>query len=277
MPISVKEKYIAYINSYRKLVSSDSTSNFSVLVNLPKNNDFDRVVVSQLSIPKSYYLVQNGYNTFIINENGVDKTITINVGNYSKTTFLTELKRAFTSSSSPALSWVYAITFDTPTGKLNFTVSGNTSQPCIKTTTNLFEQLGFNSNSSNFFVSNSLTSTNCIKLQLEDTLLILSDMSNALSGVLQEVYCNNSDFSNITFNQYNAELYSKNFIRNTNNVSRFTLTDENFRPIDLNGLNMVMTLIFYKHNDAQQSIISDAPPTSLSNFIENNNKTELFS
>ena len=108
------------------------------------------------------------------------------------------------------------------------------------------------SNSTNTFIGNVLVSTNCIKLQLEDTLFILSDCSNALSGVLQEVYCNSADFSNITFFQQNAELYSKHLICNQNNVFRFTLTDENFRPINLNGLNMNMTLIFYKNNDESE-------------------------
>ena len=80
----MSENYIAYVNSYNKLVPTDSTSNFTVLLNLPRNNNFDKVVVSQLSIPKSFYLVQNGYNTFNIQELGINKLITINVGNYSK-------------------------------------------------------------------------------------------------------------------------------------------------------------------------------------------------
>ena len=56
----------------------------------------------------------------------------------------------------------------------------------------------------------------------------------------------------LLFFQQNAELYSKHLICNQNNVFRFTLTDENFRPINLNGLNMNMTLIFYKNNDESE-------------------------
>ena len=32
----MNENYIAYVNSYNKLVSTDSTSNFTVMINLPK-------------------------------------------------------------------------------------------------------------------------------------------------------------------------------------------------------------------------------------------------
>ena len=47
------DNYIAYVNSYNKLVSTDSTSDFTVMINLPKNNNFNKVVVVQMAIPKS--------------------------------------------------------------------------------------------------------------------------------------------------------------------------------------------------------------------------------
>jgi hypothetical protein len=243
----MNDNYIAYVNSYNKLVATDSTSNFTVMINLPKNNNFNKVVVLQMSIPKSYYLIQNGYNTFNIYEpqNSSYHVITLKVGNYSRSLFMAELIRAIQYSAVPACTGLYGVSFSSSTGKWTFSVTGLTQQPSIITTTNLFEQLGFSKNTTNTFSSYSIVSTTCVKLQVEDTLFILSDCSNALSGVIQDVYCNSSDFSNIIFNQYNEDLYAKTFIRNNNNVFRFSLTDENFRPIDLNGLNMNMTLCFY--------------------------------
>jgi len=265
MPISHGEKYISYVNSYNRVVSSDSTSNFSVQINLPKNNVFDRVVVSQVSIPKSYYMIPLGYNTFTLLEpTKLPQVVSIPCGNYTRTNLLLQLALSLNTASSlnyvlPLVSpYTYNVTASVLTGKLVFTCGGTQhsgagqAQPSFSFTTNVYEQLGFPSNSTNTFVGNILMSTNCIKLQLEDTLFILSDCSNALSGVLQEVYCNSADFSNITFFQQNAELYSKHLICNQNNVFRFTLTDENFRPINLNGLNMNMTLIFYKNNDESE-------------------------
>ena len=92
MPISHGEKYIAYVNSYNKLSVSDSTSNFSVKINLPKNNVFDRVVVSQVSIPKSFYMIPNGYNTFtLLVPNQTPQVVTIPCGNYTKSALLAQL------------------------------------------------------------------------------------------------------------------------------------------------------------------------------------------
>jgi hypothetical protein len=250
MPISHGEKYIAYVNSYNKLSVSDSTSNFSVKINLPKNNVFDRVVVSQVSIPKSFYMIPNGYNTFhLLEPNQTPQVVIIPCGNYTKSALLAQLIISLNTAS--LLHYVYSVTASLLTGLLTFGVNG-ILQPSFIFTTNVYEQLGFASNTTYTFTNGFLVSPNVIKLQLEDTLFILSDCSNALSGVLQEVYCNSADFSNITFYQQNAELYSKHLICNQNNVFRFTITDENFRPINLNGLNMNMTLIFYKNNDESE-------------------------
>ena len=254
MPISHGEKYIAYVNSYNKLSVTDTTSNFSVKINLPKNNVFDRVVVAQASIPKSYYMIPNGFNTFTLQEPSKSPQIVIiPYGNYTKSSLLTQLALSLNTASQlnyvlPITGYTYTVTSSTLTGMLTFSVSGSIN-PSFIFTMNVYEQLGFVANTTYTFVNSTLTSPNVLKLQLEDTLYILSDCSNALSGVLQEVYCNSADFSNITFYQQNAELYSKNLICNQNNVFRFTLTDENFRPLNLNGLNMNMTLIFYKNND----------------------------
>jgi hypothetical protein len=288
MPISHGEKYISYVNSYNRVVKSDSTSNFSVQINLPKNNVFDRVVVSQVSIPKSYYMIPLGYNTFTLQEpTKLSQVVTIPAGNYTRTNLLLQLALSLNTASAlnyilPVVSpYTYNVTASTLTGKLVFTCGG-INQPSFSFTTNVYEQLGFPSNSTNTFVGNVLISTNCIKLQLEDTLFILSDCSNALSGVLQEVYCNSADFSNITFFQQNAELYSKHLICNQNNVFRFTLTDENFRPINLNGLNMNMTLIFYKNNDESEIskeniLLNNMEKMNEQNIQKDNLPTELFS
>ena len=198
------DNYIAYVNSYNKLVSTDSTSDFTVMINLPKNNNFNKVVLMQMAIPKSYYLVQKGYNTFNVYEpdNSSYHLVTLLAGNYTKTTFMAELEKEL-NNASPPCTGIYHVAFSTSTGKWTYTVTGITLQPSIITTTNLFEQLGFSKNTTNAFVGGSIISSNCVKLQLEDTLFIISDCSNALSGVLQEVYCNSSDFSNITVSQYN--------------------------------------------------------------------------
>ena len=130
MPISHGEKYISYVNSYNRVVKSDSTSNFSVQINLPKNNVFDRVVVSQVSIPKSYYMIPLGYNTFTLQEpTKLSQVVTIPAGNYTRTNLLLQLALSLNTASAlnyfPVLSpYTYNVTASALTGKLTFTCGG---------------------------------------------------------------------------------------------------------------------------------------------------------
>ena len=123
MPISHGEKYIACVNSYNKLSVSDSTSNFSVKINLPKNNVFDRVVVSQVSIPKSFYMIPNGYNTFhLLEPNQTPQVVIIPCGNYTKSALLAQLIISLNTAS--LLPYVYSVTASLLTGLLTFCVNG---------------------------------------------------------------------------------------------------------------------------------------------------------
>src|SRR5699024_3471995 len=60
----IRNKKLYYINSRNRL--NGDNSEFSYQIELPTPNYYDHVVVLQAVIPKSYYLVQEGYNTFKI-------------------------------------------------------------------------------------------------------------------------------------------------------------------------------------------------------------------
>ena len=82
---------------YITSAQAPNKSNFQYTMTL--DNDFDSVVVLQASIPISYYMVQDGYDSFILRENGVNTTITINEGNYNANTFLTTIINLLNASS----------------------------------------------------------------------------------------------------------------------------------------------------------------------------------
>ena len=77
----------------------------------------------------------------------------------------------------------------------------------------------------------------------------MSDVHTGHKGILQEIYCNNNSFSLINYTNVNVELYSKEFNKKDSNSFRFWITDENFTPLNLNGLNINMTLCFYQNNN----------------------------
>ena len=176
-----------------------------------------------MNIPKSYYLVPAGYNTFVLQELGVNTTITVPPGNYNVTSFRTVLTTLLNAASPN--HWVYAITYPNrsiaaDTGLYTYSVTGNTGQPSFIVTTNLYEQLGFSANTTSTFVVGSLTSTNVLKFQSEDALYLHSDIvSDGKEGILQEIYtAGSSDFSIINYRCLQWQTMAKPISNGGSNV-----------------------------------------------------------
>lgn len=247
-------KRIFYINSRKRLSGTDS--NFNYRIEFPKDLQFDQCCVLQCSIPKSYYVIQQGYNTFTLWEGLESAVITVPPGQYNRKSLQTKLKALLNAAS--IYSWTYNITYpntqtEADTGKYTFTVTGNgVNQPEFHFTNCMFEELGFNAGDEVEFAGNSLTSTNVIKLQAEDTLYIHSDLvGQGNNNVLQEVFVNSDpSYASINFMTPSVAGYSKELALNgASNVFNFYLTDEDDNLIELNGQNMQIVLLLYKEND----------------------------
>lgn len=247
-----QDSVIFLVDSSKRI--SGTTSDFTYQLNLPKGHEFDNVCVLQCIIPKSYYLVQPGYNTFVLKENGVSTTITVTPGNYNAKSWSTIIGTLLTTSSSQG--WTYTITFPNSTTSVDtglFTYSCVGGNPSFIFTTNLYEQFGFQPNSTNTFSSNTLVSANVVKFQVEDVLYLHSDISynpdqSSTNDVLQEIYASTTpNYTNIVYQNSGAvEGYSKQLLNQSNNIYHFVLTDENNNTLSLNGLNMVITLLIWK-------------------------------
>src|SRR5665647_1597299 len=139
--MSIKQKHYVYVDSRQRLSGTDS--NFTYALNLPADEEYDRVVVLNALIPKSYYLVQTGKNTFQLIEGTSTVTITVPVGDYVLQAWQSTLQTLLNTYSPH--SWTYTITFPNSaaganTGKLTFNVTGNGSvQPALKIANNFFE------------------------------------------------------------------------------------------------------------------------------------------
>ena len=84
-------------------------------------------------------------------------------------------------------------------------------------------------------------------LSFNQRILYLFTATNGSDNVLQEMLgCQNTDYSTITFVCPDVEAYSKKITSSTNNVYFFQLTDEDGVEINLNGQNIVFTLMFKK-------------------------------
>jgi hypothetical protein len=253
----IPHKRLFYLNSATKL--SGTTSNFTVPLQIPQGEQYDRITVLQANIPVSYYLIQAGYNTFILKEGTQSVTITIPPGNYNVNSFASMVAggTGLLTTNSPN-GYTYTMTYPTSFTQNNtglYTYSVNSSAMTISIITStypVFEQLGFPSNSTNMFVAGSgvstLISSNVLKFINEDTLFIHADLcDNGSDDILQEIYNNNnSALSNISFLSTDPLSYSKKLTTNKAQTISISLTDENNLPINLNGLNMVVTIMLYK-------------------------------
>ena len=240
----ISHKPLFYINSAARASGTDG--NFLASVALPAEEKFTHVCVMEASVPKSYYLVQAGFNTFTVIENAVPLLVSVAPGNYNVNTFARYLSNLLTTVSLN--HWVYSVSYSTAqdgpqTGKYLFAVAG-TGQPTFVFANYLQEQMGFARNSANTFVANVMTSTSVVKFQLEDILYCHSDMvGDGKEDILQHIFTNGvPDNGVINYKCINHEMMSKKISNTAGNIFRFTLTDEYGDLIDLNGQNWNLVL-----------------------------------
>lgn len=260
MLIKNANRQVFYINSYNR--TSGTNSNFTYKLNIDVTKNYNKVVMLQASIPKTMYMISSTTNTFILQENGSNIIITVPPGNYNKNSFQSVISNLLTQQSLNG--WVYTITtpntnISADTGLYTISVSNNSSQPSLIFTgnnNNCYENLGFNANSTNTFITNKLVSTNTINFSLESTLFIHSDIcQNKLTdNVLQEIYTPGVSFN--SFVKYDCtcpEMYAKDFVGKSDTY-QFYLTDENGINIDTNGINMNFTLCIFQETNINELI-----------------------
>lgn len=248
------KKYIFYVDSDLRLSrEASSSSSFSYILYLPQ--DATQVSVMQASIPKTYYLVQAGSNTFTLKHGVSTYVITVPIGNYSMRKFKSVLTTLLNAASAFVYTIVYPGTDDSAeTGKFVYTVSGNAGvQPefIFPSTSTLYRQMGFEEESTNVFVADTITSANVIDFDIVSAIYILSDICEAgpnqqqSSSVLQEIFSqNNVSMSRIGFVNPCPELTAKPLMKDRT-VFTFSICDNDSRPLDLNGLQINLSLLVF--------------------------------
>jgi len=249
---------IYYINTLFK--TSGTNENFQFHFQIPSAEHYDSVVVLSASIPNSFYLIQDGFNTFTIDEDGQLVKIIIPAGNYSAKVFGLVVQALMTAASPHGLSYTMKMpnqNIEASTGKFTYSVSGeNAFQPAIICTDHVNEQLGFPVFSTNRFVGNQIISATTVNFGAESTLFIHSDIANSGdSDVLQEIYAGNTQtLSYITYQCTTPELYSKVLQTNQSNSFNFSLTNEKKQLMNLNGVDMQLTVCLFKKDNISELI-----------------------
>ena len=106
---SIKEKVRLVISSRDKLVSTQTTSDFTITINKPIRR-ISSMQIESISIPFSFYIIDNTMNSLELDNSGV--TIQIPPGNYTAVSLCSAVKQALDT----AYAEVTTVTFSPITG-----------------------------------------------------------------------------------------------------------------------------------------------------------------
>lgn len=244
-----QSQQLIYVNSKQKLDGTHSDFSYEVAV----HKGFKKISVVRAQVPKSYYTIVSGKNTFTLTHNSVEYTITVTPARYTARSFRTHIE---TLLNAAVTGDPFTVSFpnsgtQAQTGKYTFTSSSG-DNTTFTFTTGVAEQLGFaeNSTTDTFTSGTDLVSTNVINLGGETTLFIHSDIcsNNGADTILADIYANagTDSYSNIVYVNNTPWLDAKDLnVMSGSGSFRFRLADESGNTIDLNGQNMLITLILF--------------------------------
>ena len=246
------KKFFFIVDSADRI--SGSSNNFSINIPMPTDNNYNRILVNSAIIPKSFYLIRDTYNTFILKEGTNLWTITIPIGNYTLSEFTTSIQALLDDHTF--IAFTYVMTFSKRLGKFTWTVSGNSGvQPSFIFTTNVFEPFGFDKNSTNLFVADTITSSNIINLNPNEIIYICSDLvNNSQNQILEAIPMSNIPDYSYQYYQNTSTHTIKELTNNRNQTFTFQIKDSFHRLLDLNGKNIVFTLCIHKEDNTNELI-----------------------
>ena len=232
---------------------SGNSSQFTIALSLPTEvSDFDRVVLNQISIPRSWYDIDSNLNTFFLVENfSLPKVVTLTPGLYNVNSLILSLQTALNLASPNG--YTYTISYPNSstqvnTNKFTFKCSNTSVTKSFIFTNALYLQLGFNANTTNDFTG-TITSTNSISISYINRLFLKSSICDtAQDNILQEILVA-GQYPSCSYVYYENPLFdaqSRVFTSSTNNSWTFSLYDRYGNLVNLQGQDYVFSLFLYK-------------------------------
>ena len=246
------------INSNTNNILSGTTDNFVYQVSFPadKWKEINAVSVSSITLPKSFYQINENNNTFILTEFTTNTTVTIPAGNYNISQFFNTVGGLLTAASTHFIT--YTLSFNTTsydTGILKITQSPAYPASLYFGNTSLSSVFGFPRDSTNIFNgSGVLLGSQVINLNESNTVYLNSSMvssffndatsnsSNTLCVVYTGSYVN---YSYIT--QYFDIITNMKPFFSKNSQFSFSLVDQDNTPVNLHGVDFSFTLNIFTY------------------------------
>jgi hypothetical protein len=241
------------INSKKRESGSIDDSDFYYNFTYKASDNADNLLnIDMLSIPRSYYSVNDYNNTFQLDTNvliGTTSTpytdINVSKGDYTPNSLISEVTTNINALSLgvSGASLGVSMTYSTLNKKMSYL--GMTGVNII--TNDKQKYLGFNSAGTWSPTAGSIVSNDVVDLSGTNAVSILTDIdiesynnSNKNSNMLLSVYPN---VDSNGFINYNSSNFRSIKLKNDKlRLQRFQLVDENMDLLDLNGLSWNLTL-----------------------------------
>jgi len=226
------------------------------------NNKFDSVCLVQASLPKSFYNMPSGFNTFILRESVTDRTITIPPGSYTRINLQTVLSNLLTSISPNSLTYIVSYPVSTQADTFKYTITV-TPKPAfnvrfIFSANSPYRQIGFDIDTYIFTVNatnltlesvNSLNLSYILRAFIKTNLVI-----DATDGILEEIlnFGSYPASSVVHYQQYNFDMNTRRYNFSSTNSWQFSLVDAFDQLIDLNGIPWAFSVVFFQRNKTHE-------------------------
>lgn len=247
-------KQIFYIDTFFRLnPSTETTSNFTFSLPIDTNAEYDSITLLDAVIPKTNYSINERNNKFLLVEEFGSREIVLPIGNYSKKGFINAILPVLNIQGGPKYSiTIPNLSLNCDNGKYSF-FCDSSYQPSFVFDDNkcLCNHMGFYSNQTYTFVNGRLDSARVINFKVRDSFLILSDIvSDKNDNVLCHLTGNSyMSYDYINFKNMAPMEYSKKISHSSANIYSFTIVDEEYIPIDLNGIDVYFSVMIYKSNN----------------------------
>jgi len=225
------------------------------------NNAFDTVCLVQASIPKSFYNMPSGYNTFTLRENTTSVTVTIPPGNYNRINLQSVLATVLTSASPNGRTYTVSYPPSTQADTFHYTFTVNSIAITVQfifTSISPFRQLGFDVGTYTFtpgISSSTLESINALNLSYILRAFIKTNLvADATDSILEEILSFGSfpSSSVVHYIQYNFDMNSRKLSPGAKNSWNFVLQDAFSQEISLEGVPWAFSVVFFQRNKTHE-------------------------
>lgn len=237
-----------YIDSRLKL-DADTTDDFTFVLNRGQNK-IRSYRIKDISLPKSWYTIQSGYNSDFQINGATDGTVSISIteGNYTATTLATELQTRIAAALATGVS---TVTVDNT--NFTFTFANTLQNISLLWSTGVYDSavrdvLGFANSTTDTTPALSVTSSTVFNLNEPYVYLhsraLAQTNANFIIGprdVICKIPVGNTISGNLILYQPEVQFYSLDIAK----LDRmdFRISRDGTTTADLNGVNWGLTIV----------------------------------